>query len=395
MLHYIKLYYTPGLVLVGIFANMLSFIIFNRKRFSKVTCTPYIASKFLTDCVFLLVLGLDWLKRVDTGINLYNTVGFCQTFTYLSSISAFLSVWLTTSMNVDRCIATTKSSLRKLCTPLRSKLLVCGLTIIAVVVYLNISILTGVVVTHIGPICAVLPLFGRRIQILGRVDILVNFLLPYVITALCCIFCTRRLYILYKQDRHMIATTGRSPVSRVRLQTYHCRDSTPTEPDADCYLELHMTRAVITSCCLYVLLTLPSHSLRSYVNISVMFSQKPYVTMSETFVLWQQLCMYAYFTHFAVNSFVYISLVPAFRSEVCSAMTFHCCHPVLNTEPTLVLSDSLRPICTSALPTCNTNIDSQSCALLCVSEQYQKHYPRDDPKDVVEQTTSAIITETH
>ena len=49
------------------------------------------------------------------------------------------------------------------------------------------------------------------------------------------------------------------------------------------------------------------------------------------------------------RSFVYIFLVPAFRSEVCSTMTFHCCHPVLNTEPTLVLSDSLKPICTSAV----------------------------------------------
>lgn len=398
-LYHLKYWYTPTVVIVGVVFNLISFITLNRRRFSRFTCTPFIAAMCITDCVFLIVLGLIWLKRIDVNIDLYNTGGWCQALTYLSSSSAFLSVWLTASVNVDRCINISCPSCFSIsghfCTPLRAKLLVCGLCITAIVVYLNISILMGVVQTLVGPLCLPLFDFAYRVQILGRVDLFVNFIVPYVITVISCILCTRKICWMYGQERIMKrqqrTSSGRASTrcsNQPTFNTRHLYQSTttnshsPTSGETD-RTELYMTRAVLLSCLIYLLLTLPYQLLRSWVNLSVMFSQTPYVVMSKTFKLWQLLLMNAYFTRFGVNGFVYFLSIPSFRKELASLLFKNHCKRAASVDEDVGTNSLIAN--TPEQGEIKTP-ETQTCTLMCVTERYNTD--QTDPLVGPKQTTS-------
>ena len=226
----------------------------------------------------------------------------------------------------DRCRETLTSRFEKFLTSinaikrtvLRSQLVVSGFAVIAVVVFLNISLLTGIVQTSSGHICAPLPSFARRMQNLGRLDIIINFFIPYTTIIVFSSLTAHRLTIFYRQRTSIIYTntTARrkstfrtSNINNLSLcHLPHIQHHPKTETQT--------TRLCIALCFTFLVLGLPSHVMRFWVMIASL-SDDHYVINKNMF-LWQNLLLQLFFTRFAVNFFVYLACSETFRKSLYS-----------------------------------------------------------------------------
>ena len=93
-------YVVPFILLVGIFGNILSFIIFTKTYLRRQSSSIYLAALAMADAAFLCCILFSWAKHI--GLNVYERDGWCQTFVYLTHISSFLSVWYVVSFTTER-----------------------------------------------------------------------------------------------------------------------------------------------------------------------------------------------------------------------------------------------------------------------------------------------------
>ena len=180
--HNLKWYYTPTLVGVGTICNFLSIHTFMRGKLKQYSCTPYLITLSIVDIIFLLTFFVAWLHVL--GIDAYNIGGGCQAITFASSVCSFVSLWCTTFAVIDRTVLTHQSTThrsKQICSPVSSTLIAILCVAVSLVVYLNISLLYGVV--HIQPglsFCMPLSTNIKTILILGHADAVWNFGIPYL-----------------------------------------------------------------------------------------------------------------------------------------------------------------------------------------------------------------------
>ena len=90
VLEWFNTYYLGAIIVLGVFGNANNFFMFMQTQTNKLSSPSYyLASLALTDVIFLAVLFILWLDQF--GIDLFNRVGFCQTFVYLNSTSSCIS----------------------------------------------------------------------------------------------------------------------------------------------------------------------------------------------------------------------------------------------------------------------------------------------------------------
>ena len=86
-----EVYWNPLVIFLGIVGNMTSFIVFVCSPLRRMSWAVYLAALALSDSGFLIVLLASWMNHV--GIKIYHRSGWCQALTYVTYVSAFLSVW--------------------------------------------------------------------------------------------------------------------------------------------------------------------------------------------------------------------------------------------------------------------------------------------------------------
>ena len=298
--HALRLYYRPFIIVTGILGNFLALLVFTQSKLRKFSCSPYLAAIAFTDTIFLLVLFIVWLGGL--GYDIYNSGGWCQAITYASYACTFLPVWFCVAMAVDRTIfVICVDSRYKYCTTLRSKMVVAGMAVVAIVVYLNVSLLSGVVKTfHSTNICIPLPRFSRQVVMLDRMDAFVNVLIPYVtLTLLCAVLC-----------RHVICCYKEKP--EIAFRPIRPGQRRPTSWDKT---ELLFTKTLILILILYLAFNLPSSLLRLCVMFASMHSGS--YAINKHLILWQQLFMHLFFTRFAFSFYLYIAVSETFRKNLC------------------------------------------------------------------------------
>ena len=303
----LKYYYTPCAVTLGTACNVTSLVIFSRKCFRQISCTPYLIAVAAVDTALLITLLLTWFHIY--GIDTYNKGGGCQAVTLVSYVCNFLSVWCTASAVMDRTISAHQSpGTRSIfsCTRVKANVLVMLFSVVSLVVYLNISLLYGVV--YINPhisVCIPIRSAFRAIHILGQADAIWNFAIPYFLIVILNAWCCRKLYVI-REQRNSIITA-------VDLQ------GNTTELIRIPHEEIYMSYMIIVSSMFYILLNLPGHILRLYTSLT----SERYATdeINRTLLfLWQQSLFYLFVTRAAGNLLCYLCN-PLFRKQLKSMLS--------------------------------------------------------------------------
>ena len=102
-------YFTPFILIIGLFGNLLSLSVFLSKNMRKMSASIYLASLSTADISTLLFyVFIEWLRRglihISPGskIELLEFDGICQTLLYLSYISRMMSAWIIVLFTIER-----------------------------------------------------------------------------------------------------------------------------------------------------------------------------------------------------------------------------------------------------------------------------------------------------
>ena len=302
----LRTYFRPLLILFGIVGNVTSVAAFSRARFKKHPSVPYLQGLASSDTLFLVVLQVVWMSNFK--LDLYNSPGWCQVFTCASQVFNFIPVWIFVAFGVDRILyVRSRDTYSKWCTPLRSKVVVYSLLIVAIVVYLNISILSGVTRNlRNHPTCSPLPRFRDQIFLLDKMGAVVNVLVPY--SMVCILGVIIGVYYCWY---------GR----RVSINVPALKTSSP--PNAHwASVERQLVLICLALIMGFVVLTFPSALLR--LSVLVATSKRRDLVMDDHAILWQQVFLHMYFTRFALNFPIYISCSSAFRNNCADPFLSQC-----------------------------------------------------------------------
>ena len=290
----LKSYYAPCIITFGIISNLLSLSVFANKQMRQLSCVPYMIVISISDFIFLLILLVIWL-HIHGSIDIYNRGGGCQAVTFITSVCTFLSLWCTVFALVDRTITAyhpkqTKSTVMK-CSSIKSTLISGACVAVSLVVYLNISLLYGVI--HLQPsvtICLPLRSSSKALHVLGQIDAIWNFALPHLVLLLLTICCYRKLNVI---RHHRCAVI---PAHDLRRGVHPIRRS---------YQDVSLCHLVIRTSVFYVTLHLPGHLLRLYVSTSVADDlSNDWIHHTKLFLL-QQSLFYLLLTRVSTNILIY------------------------------------------------------------------------------------------
>ena len=324
-LQLMQTYASPFIFCTGIPLNLISLVILAKGCLQKASVIQYLCAILATDVTLLANLFIMWLTQ--RGLDLYRLGALCHFTSFLSHTSSFLSLWITVAMAVDGYIRICfPQSAKSLCTIIRARVVILCLVACATAVYLNISLMVGVVPTPIGHVCAPVNRYINTLKVLGKADIFINVMLPYL----------SLIYLMVHVALNVLAEICKSPQShrKVHLQTggetreplnMQCTEEVKrinTKGNGlrceteDCNLQ---TRTQLASLCFCVVfftlcLNLPSAVLRTFNTLLQM--KYPNRPMVDTQLLWQQLLQYPYYLKSACNMIILLLASRNFRHAI-------------------------------------------------------------------------------
>lgn len=157
-------YGTPAIIGVGCAGNILSVLVFFLTNLRKQSSSYYLAALGISDTCFLLITLVSWLSLYN--ITVFHQPGYCQTFTYMSGVFSFLSVWFVVGFTVERFIAVQYPLKRQtMCTVRRAKIVLVLMTLAASITYTPLFVLTESVFNagFNGSFCAFTPELKVRV----------------------------------------------------------------------------------------------------------------------------------------------------------------------------------------------------------------------------------------
>lgn len=190
----LDLYFTPTIVGLGLAGNVVLALVLTLTSLKRNSANHYLCGAMMSDSVYLVGLALRWLSHLH--IHLYSQKGWCQCLTFINKVSCFLSLWFIVAFSIDRLIVhVSPTRAARLCTPFRAKIVICAMIVMAVVVFVNISLTVGVV--EEGEVrCVPLPQFDQQLRHLDLVDSLVNIVLPYTSLSISLVAIAKQAYHL-------------------------------------------------------------------------------------------------------------------------------------------------------------------------------------------------------
>lgn len=278
---HLRMYYTPALVLVGTLGNTGTCLTLTRGPLQKSSAAPYILGLAFIDIVFLLCIFTIWMGLFH--IDVFALAGGCQAVILLTSVCTFLAVWLVVAMMIERTLLMrTLNRSTACCSNLKGRITVGCLCALAIVLYLNLSLLYGVLETPAGLACLPLPHVLVVTDVLAKVDALLNFSLAYVIVSI------------------LLVVTVYSHIREGRHRHQHGRDNMINTSFNG---ERTMTQLIICAAFTFLLCNLPGHIL----HITAML-RSPDNMMDNTIhvFLWQQILLFLFFTRCAVTPWAYV-----------------------------------------------------------------------------------------
>lgn len=205
-------YYQPAIMALGLLLNLATFAILMGTKLSSFSSTRYLAACTFNDLIFLLILLITWLN--ERGFPLYRLGALCHVTTFFLDSSSFLCTWYTVCYSVDRFLSTCLPGWEKqLCTTAKANIVIISIAILALVVFLNIS-LTYMVVP-IGTQLACLPSqkFKHALRTLKQIHMFMNIVIPYILIVIIWVTCSIWCFM----DRRLVARRPMVTRNRVTL----------------------------------------------------------------------------------------------------------------------------------------------------------------------------------
>ena len=172
-------YYLPFIYVGAIVGNVFSMFVITDPALRCLSTTQYLYGILLSEILHCLALLHSWLEEIGVDTGTYQIGGWCQFATFVTSIAAFLATWYTVMLMVDRTFWKCLSGKKNLfCRPLRAKIVLVGVAVIAIIVYFNISILYGTIVAGPRLVCTTLDAYDNIHDNLSKGDVLFNGLFP-------------------------------------------------------------------------------------------------------------------------------------------------------------------------------------------------------------------------
>ena len=280
---------TPFLVCFGLISNILcATVLLTSHSFKRVSPSHYIAARMCIDAGFLLTLFLVWLAQFENiHPQMYAVYGWCQFVSYGSHLTQFLATWVMAVLLIDRAIFVLKPERRKsTCSVLRARAAIIGLLIVAMVVYLNISLTEGVLITKNKFMCSPLPDFMQAMRILAKLDAIINVLIPFGIM----------ITILFFLRSH-----------------FKTQESSDVE-DCPIIIDMQMIHVSVIMVVWFILLTIPSHLMRIYSLIHGVV--KPTGQVSVTFLIAQQVLRIPAYISCISSPLIIVIVDKTFRSHL-------------------------------------------------------------------------------
>jgi len=193
-------YFTPVIVAIGLFGNIVSLIVFLSTRMRKTSASVYLASLAIADTsVLLFYVVPDWVNRSLTIISpntrylFWELDGICHVRLYLGYVSRLVASWIIVSFTFERFVGVCYPLQTLQRHPKRVLVLVC---VVCSVLLLYVPFLSDSHTYYAGVIkCNYNLEYKNTTFILESIFMCLSFVLPVVIITLLNVFIIRTLYI--------------------------------------------------------------------------------------------------------------------------------------------------------------------------------------------------------
>ena len=339
----LHMFYLPCIYAVGLLGNLISIAALTDAMMNGLATTHYLIGILVVDLLQVLALLHSWLEKIEIDMTVFHIGGWCQFSTFMSYVTRFLSVWYTVFLSLECAVLACFSG--KSCYPWKAQMIMIGTAIIAIVVYLNISILYGAIAvgTDRGTrmLCTELYPYKNIHDRLADGDAFVNALIPncvVIITILCCskyVKCncrndSRNQGLLEIESSGIFDNRNDSRTRRVASES----TSPSSQTQSFCsFLVFHVIFYFPLDCFRFV---------RSMENLS---SAEAYQPTLEGFLI-DSILQYVKSTKYALNILVLFIAMPPFRCAMtriksrftvcCKQKRRHTTHSVVTTEETIL-----------------------------------------------------------
>ena len=277
-------YIVPLVVIVGLAGNSLSCVAFLMTSLKTLSSSVYLASLAVADSGFLLCVFFSWSTNI--GVTLYNMPFGCQFFTFCSYVFSFLSVWLVVGFTVERYIATCFPFKRnEMCTSRRAKIVVLGLTTVAILIYSYAWWTSSVQLFYDMKLCMTISDYYHFLKFMVNLDTILTFLVPF-------------LAIFILNVRIVCAVTQ---IKQQHIQVTSIQDSPSTPSISQNRIHTKVTTMLLVVSTSFLLLNLPKHIL----SILSMHFLSPSALQSMDYKAIEKLFTYVFYLNFSINFFLY------------------------------------------------------------------------------------------
>ena len=309
----INLYFTPSVITLGLLGNAVAGIVFLCTDMKTTPTVHYLIALSISDSLYLIALLVRWVERFN--ISIYNTAGWCQFFYYIFNACQFLSVWFVVCVSADRfAVHAFPGRRHSVCTVIRAKIVVLAFSISAIVIYLNMSLMTGVdEYPYIGDRCIVRQMFSKIMNILEKFDIVLNYFIPFILILLFNVITCVNLYRNHSR-RERVASNN----------VHHAEGANDVTRQSDCSAIFDTTLTLLIMSSIVVVLNLPQFILRVKQMIALSTNTMLHISHTQRFL--QTVFLSAYYTNFAFKFLLYTAVFKKFRNAM---FTLCCCHGFL------------------------------------------------------------------
>ncbi|XP_065350231.1 thyrotropin-releasing hormone receptor-like isoform X2 [Cloeon dipterum] len=180
----VQTYYTPAIVFIGVFCNLLNVLVFTCTRLRSRSSSLYLASLAASDACFLFVLGLSWWSD-NFGDAVLKNFGWCQFLLYLSVTSGFFSVWITVAFTTERLVAVRFPLHRSyICTFSRAKIIILVILALSLLCNLYTLFTTGKEDPKQGFVCDMKPQTLQYLKGIFVADLMLSLVIPLVMISI-------------------------------------------------------------------------------------------------------------------------------------------------------------------------------------------------------------------
>lgn len=313
-LNIVSMCFVPSIIVIGCLGNFIFYSVFTTSKLKKLSAAPYCVGIALSDSFFLLSLIIQWLLSMD--IPVYNIPIWCHLWMFISQSSHFMSTWLVVGLSIDRYVTIAlpwtpcfiylqdhvpdggnqRAKHRSLCSTMKAKICVVAIAITGIVIFMNTSLMYGDINLNGQYMCLPLPEYGRSHDLLNKLDIFFNMLLPFIIITLTNLLILRTLVYRRAYSRKLLTVPNR--VRQLRSSSH---------------LQNHVTFLSVALCLTFLVLRSPSQALRIYITVQQMV-HAPYQFIYTNDLVRQKIFQYVFYLGFIMNTPIAFAVSRNFRS---------------------------------------------------------------------------------